>query len=111
MFTIGIYTGSFIVQHILNIFFFLKDASLGNCADDSTLYAYNKNLKNVICSLRQEFSILSNQFYDKFMVLNPGKCHFMLFGVKENEQFDLMYNDITLKHRTAKQLKKPLQNS
>ena len=32
------------------------------------------------------------------MVLNPGKCHFMLFGVKENKQFDLICNDITLKH-------------
>ena len=32
------------------------------------------------------------------MVLNPGKCYFMLFGVKENEQFDLIWNDITLKH-------------
>ena len=26
------------------IFFFLKDANLGNYADDGTLYAYNKNL-------------------------------------------------------------------
>ena len=32
------------------------------------------------------------------MVLDPEKCHFMLFGVKENEQFDLICNDITLKH-------------
>ena len=32
------------------------------------------------------------------MVLNPGKCYFMLFGIKENEQFDLICNDITLKH-------------
>ena len=32
------------------------------------------------------------------MVLNPGKCHFILFGVKENVQFDLICNDITLKH-------------
>ena len=32
------------------------------------------------------------------MVLNPGKRHFMLFGVKENEQFGLICNDITLKH-------------
>ena len=32
------------------------------------------------------------------MVLNPGKCHFTLFGVKENNQFGLIYNDITLKH-------------
>ena len=32
------------------------------------------------------------------MVLNPGKCHYKLFGVKENEQFDLICNAITLKH-------------
>ena len=32
------------------------------------------------------------------MVLNPGTCHFMLFSIKENEQFDLIYNAITLKH-------------
>ena len=38
------------------------------------------------------------------MVLNPGKCHFMLFGVKENEQFDLMCNGITLKHSGHKKI-------
>ena len=32
------------------------------------------------------------------MALNPRKCHFMLFGVKENEQFDLLCNDMTLNH-------------
>ena len=62
------------------------------------LFAYNKNLETVICKLRQEFSILSNWIYDNYIVLNPETCHFMLFGVKENEQFDLIYNGITLKH-------------
>ena len=51
-------------QHALEfavcIFFFLKNASLGNYAGDSTLYAYNEILETVICNLRQEFSILSN---------------------------------------------------
>ena len=42
-----------------NIFFFLKHANLGNYADDSTLYAYNKNLETVIRNLREEVSILS----------------------------------------------------
>ena len=92
-----------------NIFFFLKNANLGNYADDSTLYAYNKSLETVICILRQECSILSNWFYDNYMVLNPGKCQFMFFGVKENEQLDLLCN-ITLKHSSilisAKQLTK-----
>ena len=87
-----------------NIFFFLKDANLGNYADDSTLYACNENLESVICSLRKELCILSNCFYVHYMLLNPGKCHFMLFGIKENEQFDLICNDITLKHRSQEKI-------
>ena len=81
-----------------NIFFFLKDTNLGNYADDSTLYDCDKDLETVICNLRQDFSILSNWFYDNYMVLNPGKCYFILFVVKENEQFDLICYDIILKH-------------
>ena len=39
------------------------------------------------------------------MVLNPGKCHFMLFGFKENEQFDLICNDgITPKHTSHEKI-------
>ena len=100
----GSILGPLLFHIILDIFFFLKEAILGNYADDSTLYAYKKNLGTVICNLRQEFSILSNWFYDNYMVLNPGKCHFMLFGVKENEQFDLICNDITLKHSSHEKI-------
>ena len=38
------------------------------------------------------------------MVLNPEKCHFMLYGVKENEQFNLMCNDIALKHSSHEKI-------
>ena len=38
------------------------------------------------------------------MVLNPGKCHFILLGVKENEQFDLMCSDSTLKHSSHEKM-------
>ena len=38
------------------------------------------------------------------MVLNPGKCQFMLFGVKENEQLDLLCNDITLKQSSYEKM-------
>ena len=35
-------------------------------------------------------------------MLNSGKYPFMLFSIKENEQFNLMWNDITLKHSSHK---------
>ena len=38
------------------------------------------------------------------MVLNPGKCHFMLFGVIANEQFDIICNGITLKHNSHEKI-------
>ena len=80
----GSILGPLLFNIFLNdIFFFLRDAYLGNYADDSTLYGYNKNLETVICNLSQEFSILPNWFYHNYMVLNPENCHFMLFGVKK----------------------------
>ena len=54
----GSILGPLLYNIFLNdIFSFLRDANLGNYADDSTLYANNKNL---IYNLRHEFSILSN---------------------------------------------------
>ena len=57
----GFILGPLLFNIFWNIFFFLKDANVGNYADDSTLYAYNKSLETVICNIRQE---LSNWFYD-----------------------------------------------
>ena len=51
-----------------------------------------------------EFSILFNWLYDNYMVLNSGTCHFMLLGVKENDQFDLICHYITLKYSSHKKI-------
>ena len=38
------------------------------------------------------------------MVVNPENCHLILFGIKKNEKFDLVCNDITLKHSSHKKV-------
>ena len=90
--------GNILCNIFLNENFFLKGSTLGNYADNNVLHGYNKNLETVIRYLRQKFSILSNWFYDNYIVVNPGKCLFMLFGVKAKQQFDLICNDATRKY-------------
>ena len=54
----------------------LKGANLVNYADDSNLYAYNKNLETIISNQWQEFSI--------FVLWHLYGAESKLFGFKEN---------------------------
>ena len=58
-------------------FLFVENSDLSNYADDNTLYSCGNNLEGVKQTLRGDFEIIKKGFYEKFMVLNSGKCHFM----------------------------------
>ena len=49
-------------------------------------------------SLNHDFPTLSNWFYKNFMVLHLDKCSFMLFGIKDELQTDLLSNNVTTKN-------------
>ena len=49
-------------------------------------------------SLSHDFTILSKWFHNNFMVLNPNKCSFMLFGVDDELQTNLVCGNETLKN-------------
>ena len=53
-------------------------------------------------SLNQDFSNLSISLYKNFMVLSTDKCSFMLFGVKDELQTDLVSNSVTIKSSKEK---------
>ena len=69
---------------------------IANYADDSTLYSSEKNINNIMTSLNQDFAILSNWLHKNLLVLNAGKCSFMLFGVKGELRKDLISNNVTI---------------
>ena len=81
-----------------DIFLSLQKCDLANYANDSTLYTSDKSISNIMNSLSHDFTILSKWFYNNFMVLNPDKCSFMLLGVDDELQTNLVCGNETLKN-------------
>ena len=65
---------------INDIFYFIQDAYICNFADDNSLYSIEDNLKEVKTILEKNFELLQGWFYENYMVLNPGKCHYLIIN-------------------------------
>ena len=99
----GVPQGSILGPLLFNIFindlfyFIDSDCYICNYADDSSLYAIDKNVVNIKQILSKNFKQLTNWFHETFMVLNPEKCHFMSLGNKYKTKFEsLVLDKITL---------------
>ena len=77
-----------------DIFLFVDEAFLSNYADDTALYSIHKNHISNQSVLKRNFICLQKWFYENYMVLNPGKCCYMTFGSKFNNN-DLLLEDGT----------------
>ena len=80
--------------YINDIFLFVDEAFLSNYADDTALYSIHKNHISNQSVLKRNFICLQKWFYENYMVLNPGKCCYMTFGSKFNNN-DLLLEDGT----------------
>ena len=101
----GSILGPLLFNIFLNdIFLSLQKCDLANYADDSTLYTSGKSVSNIMNSVSHDFTILSKWFYNNFTVLNPDKCSFMLLGVDDELQTNLVCGYETLKNRKQEKL-------
>ena len=71
-----------------DFFLFIKTTTLCNYAED-------KNTNIVISRFRHNFAIMSEWFYENYMVVNADKCHFLTAGFNEPFQ-DFSFNDTTI---------------
>ena len=93
----GSILGPLLFNSFLNdIFLSLQKCDLANYADDNTLYTSDKSIPNIMNSLSHDFVILSKWFYNNFMVLDPDKCSFMLLGVDDELQTNLVCVEMKL---------------
>ena len=63
------------------------------------MYTSDKRVSAFTDCLRREFTILSKWFYNNFMVPNPEKCSFMLLGVDNSLQANLVMKFFKTKNR------------
>ena len=81
----GVPQGPLLFNIFLNdIFCFINNGNLCNYADDNTLYSIGKSLNMVKENLKINFLIMQKWFYENHMVLNPGKCHYLVLGNRSN---------------------------
>ena len=66
------------------------DVDIYNFADDNSLYSIEDNFKEVKTMLKKNFRLLQECLYENHMVLNPGKCHYLIIHKDiANESFEL----------------------
>ena len=87
----GSILGSLLFNNFINdIFYFILDADISNFADDYSLYSIEDNFKEVKTMLKKNFELLRGWFYENHMVLNPGKCHYLIINKDiTNESIEL----------------------
>ena len=80
-----------------DLFLFVENSDLSNYADDNMLCSSGNDLEKAKQTLRQDFEIVAKLFYENYMVLNLGKCHFMYLGQNAvNETF--FYDNTEMKN-------------
>ena len=73
--------GPLLFNLIINdLILFLCTTLLSNYADDSNLYAIGNDKEETKRALVKDFQTVINWFYENYMILNTGKCHYTCMG-------------------------------
>ena len=73
------------------------------------MYSLNKNSNIVITRLRHDFAITSKWLYKNYMILNPGKCHFLNLGFNKSLP-DFFFENTIVKNVTKEKILEKILN-
>ena len=79
----GFVLGPLLFNIYLNDLFLLLDyTEVCNFADDTTFFAYDKDLRSLINRLKHDTFLAIEWFQTNYMKLNESKCHLLIGGYK-----------------------------
>ena len=89
--SLGVPQGSVLGPLFFNIYIkgfllSIQATDICNYADDTTIYACDRNLDSAIARLENDSSTIIQWFADNFMKLITDKCHLMVLGRNSNQQ-------------------------
>ena len=70
--------------HLNNMFFLFVYTSVCNMADDTTPFACDSSLDNLIKKLENDVTNVIEWFESNYMILNASKCHLLVSGPKNH---------------------------
>ena len=73
--------------YINDLFYLAELTDISNYADDTTFYACDADLKNLVRRLEHDSELAIDWFENNYMKLNPDKCHFLISGYKHESLF------------------------
>ena len=68
----------YLIFFLCDLFLFVPDVGIANCADDNTPHATNKDLETVIKDLKQGSDTILKWFTDNLIKATPKKYHFLV---------------------------------
>ena len=89
---------------INDLFLFICFRTLSNYADDNHLFTTGADNQLINQMLLSDFRTVNNWFYKNFMILNPGKCHFVSNGKDTYDEDVFYYDNLTLKNSNEKEI-------
>ena len=71
--------------YLNDLFDLVESTEVCNFSDDTTFFAYDKDLKNLISRLEHDSHLATEWFESNYMKLNQNKCHLLVSGYKHEK--------------------------
>ena len=112
---VGVPQGSVLGPLLFNIYlndlFWINEyTEVCNLADDTTLYASDRDLNSLIVSLEHDTSLALEWFEANYMKLNPDKCHLLVAGSKHEHVWAKIGDELVWESREERLLGVTINN-